>query len=343
MVRKRFGIKHRLTAILCLAALSFSLLTACGNAATITIEDEAVALASTTSAAAKVSSVTSATTATTSTLPTIPAAVGVRTPTASGTTVYQNTYAAIDASNISQGYVMVKYKGTDDTKLKVQITKTGGTTYTYNLTTDGSYVTFPLSQGDGTYQIAVFKNVSGTSYAQLLAQSVTVKLSNQLLPFLYPNQYVSFTANSNVVAKAKELVGTTTDTLQIVSLIYNYVVNNISYDYNKAKTVESGYLPNVDSVLKNKTGICFDYAAVMVSMLRSQNIPTKLIVGYTGTTYHAWVSVFVEEVGWVNNVISFDGTTWKLMDPTFASTGKSSTTIMQYINNASNYQEKYCY
>jgi hypothetical protein len=343
MVRKYFGIRHRLIALLCLAAMSISLLTACGTATTVTIEDEAVALASGTSAAAKVGTVTSTVANSAATLPTIPTSTGVRTPTASGTTVYQNTYAAIDASNLSQGYVMVKYKGTEDAKLKVQITKSGGTTYTYNLTTDGSYVTFPMSQGNGTYQIAVFKNVSGTSYVQLLAQSVTVKLTNELLPFLYPNQYVDFTANSTVVAKAKELVGTTTDTLQIVSLVYNYVVGNISYDYNKAKTVQSGYLPNVDSVLKNKTGICFDYAAVMVAMLRSQNIPTKLVVGYTGTTYHAWVTVFVEEVGWVNNVISFDGVNWKLMDPTFASTGKSSSTIMQYINNSANYQEKYCY
>ena len=81
----------------------------------------------------------------------------------------------------------------------------------------------------------------------------------------------------------------------------------------------------------------------MTAMLRSQNIPTKLVVGYTGSIYHAWVSVYLENIGWVDNVIYFDGHDWKLMDPTFASSGNKSQEIMDYINNAANYQAKYSY
>ena len=40
--------------------------------------------------------------------------------------------------------------------------------------------------------------------------------------------------------------------LQVVDRIYDYVVSNISYDYQKAKTVTSGYLPNVDTILQSK-------------------------------------------------------------------------------------------
>ena len=32
----------------------------------------------------------------------------------------------------------------------------------------------------------------------------------------------------------------------------------------------------------------------MTAMLRSQNIPCKLVVGCAGTTYHAWIDVYVE-------------------------------------------------
>ena len=39
----------------------------------------------------------------------------------------------------------------------------------------------------------------------------------------------------------------------------------------------------------------------------------------------------------------FDGHDWKLMDPTFASSGKQSREIMQYIGNGSNYKAKYSY
>lgn len=54
----------------------------------------------------------------------------------------------------------------------------------------------------------------------------------------------------------------------------------------------------------------------MTAMLRSQDIPTKLVVGYTGNLYHAWINVYLEGQGWVDNIIYFDGTSWKLMDPT---------------------------
>ena len=87
-----------------------------------------------------------------------------------------------------------------------------------------------------------------------------------------------------VVKKAKEIVGSKSKELDKVAAVYDYVVNNFSYDYDKAKTVKSGYVPNPDSILSSKKGICLDYASVMVSMLRSQDVPTKLVVGYAGVS-----------------------------------------------------------
>ena len=46
-------------------------------------------------------------------------------PSAPGTTTYGNEKAVIDASNASQGYVMVKYNGNGE-KIKVQVAKAGG-------------------------------------------------------------------------------------------------------------------------------------------------------------------------------------------------------------------------
>ena len=121
------------------------------------------------------------------------------------------------------------------------------------------------------------------------------------------------------------------------------MVRNLTNYKQKAKNVQSGYLPNVDKVLAEKKGICFDYAALMTAMLRSQGIPTKLVVGYTGDVYHAWINTFIPEKGWVEGIIFFDGTTWKLMDPTFASSANQSKQIMEYIGNGSNYSAKYVY
>lgn len=64
----------------------------------------------------------------------------VYTPSASGKKVVGNSKAKIDISNVDQGYLMVRYNG-NSKKVKLQITKKGSTTYTYNLSS-GSYEAF---------------------------------------------------------------------------------------------------------------------------------------------------------------------------------------------------------
>ena len=83
--------------------------------------------------------------------------------------------------------------------------------------------------------------------------------------------------------------------------------------------------------------------ALMTAMLRSQEIPCKLVVGYAGSTYHAWISVWTEENGWIDGAIFFNGKTWQRMDPTFASSANSSEAILKYIGDGSNYTAKYFY
>lgn len=263
-------------------------------------------------------------------------------PQASGTKVQSNAKAAIDYSNTADGYVMVKYTAATSQKLKV-IVKGPKTTYTYNLAADKAWDTYPLSDGSGAYTIGVYENVSGTKYAGVLSQSISVTLKDEFAPFVRPNQYVDYENAPKTVAKAAELVSGKTKELDKVQAVYNFVVKNIKYDKQLAATVKSGYLPVLDTVLEKKTGICFDYAALMAGMLRSQGIPCKLVVGYAGQTYHAWISVYTEENGWVEGVVYFDGTSWQRMDPTFASTGNQSSTVMQYIGDGRNYTVKYLY
>lgn len=89
-------------------------------------------------------------------------------PEASGTLVQSNGKAVIDYSNTADGYVMVKYTAATTKRLKVQV-KGPSTTYTYNLAADAAWDTFPLSDGNGTYQVVVYENISGTKYATVLS------------------------------------------------------------------------------------------------------------------------------------------------------------------------------
>lgn len=262
-------------------------------------------------------------------------------PVAAGTAVETGGGAEIDYSNVSDGYVMARFAEANSKRLRVQVTGPA-TTYTYDLPT-GAWVTFPLSEGNGTYKTTVLQNTTGKKYAILASVSFPVTLSDEFAPFLRPNQYVDYSNAPNTVQKAAELTAGVADPLQKVSKIYDFVVASLTYDKEKAATVSSGYLPVLDTVLSTQKGICFDYASLMAGMLRSQGVPCKLVVGYAGTAYHAWINVWTKETGWVDGVIFFDGTTWQRMDPTFASSGKSSESIMKYIGDGSNYKVKYLY
>ena len=265
----------------------------------------------------------------------------VLTPSADGVTVYQNDLASIDASNTSQGYVMVKYNGTNE-KVKLQITCPDQSCYTYLISDRGAYDTFPLTAGNGSYALQVLENVAGDTYTVSLAQSINVSIEDEFLPFLYPNQYVNFHTDSKAVSKGSDLAKDTYSDLDVVQNIYNYVIKNISYDTEKAQNVSYGYVPDVDDTLSSKKGICFDYAALMTSMLRSQNIPTKLEVGYSGDAYHAWISTYIDDKGWVDDIIQFNGNTWQIMDPTLAATNDSAA-VKKYVGDGSHYVVKYTY
>lgn len=269
----------------------------------------------------------------------------IYTPYLSGKVVYKNSSntTQIDVSNKNKGYIGVKYSG-DNKKVKVQIISSSQT-YNYDLPSDDKYVIYPLQLGNGTYSINVLENISGTQYSSILNKEITVKMSNPNYVFLYPNQYVWFTQNSNIVKRSAAICNGYTKTIDKISAIFKYVTTNIIYDYNKAKTVQSGYLPDVDSILETRKGICFDYAAMMAAMCRAQGIPTKLITGYVSPNgvYHAWNEVYTKEKGWITVNFYLSKTGFNIVDPTFYSNMDDSKEAANYIGNGSNYKKYHIY
>lgn len=263
-------------------------------------------------------------------------------PEATGAEVYGEGEIKLDVSNAAEGYVMLNYNGSNS-KVKFQITTPEETTYTYSVTEYGSYKVYPLPGGDGKYGLTVYESASDEKnlYAVALSQEITVTIPDKLRTFLYPNCYVEFDGSSACVKKGEELAkGCNTD-LDVVASVYDYVTGNITYDYDKAETVQTGYSPYPDNTLAAGTGICFDYASLMSAMLRSQQIPTRLEVGYVGDLYHAWLSCYIDESGWVDDIIEFDGSGWTMMDPTMASSGGSKEVLR--LEEESGYITKYVY
>lgn len=239
-------------------------------------------------------------------------------PENTGENLIQSHIANVDYSHVNQGYVMAYLNNESTKKIKIQIS-TSIQTYNYDLVSLEP-VAFPLQMGNGEYLIKILENTQGAEYAIVKSQKINVELKDELTPFLYPNQLVDYKKGDIITKKSIELVKEDTNDLQRIRNIYDYVVHYLDYDDEKAKIATTKYiLPNLTELFENKKGICFDYAAMMVAMLRINHIPARLICGNTDIEYHAWVEVYLEGQGWVNPDTFIDEKVWTRMDPTFAS------------------------
>ncbi len=227
-------------------------------------------------------------------------------PRATGERVEENKKAAVDCSHPEEGYIMAR-RGNTERKLKLRITKE--TEYIYDLTEE-DWTAFPLSEGDGKYTVAVFEQVEDTTYLSVFAFTFEVELE-PFAPFLRPNQQVDYANSPLTLAKAEELTAEADGQKEEIEKIYSFVSSALNYDDQWAKTVQSGYIPVLDQVLRKEGGICLDFAALMTAMVRSRAIPCRLVVGDAGSAYHAWVEVWEE-----------DRSEWTRYDPTFTASGK---------------------
>lgn len=200
----------------------------------------------------------------------------------------------LNTSQLSQGVVQVSYDVPKDKRIKLMITK-DNKSYSYNLYASKSTETFPLQQGNGAYKVSVLENTSGNKYKVLSSETVDLSMSNTNAVYLSSVQNVKWNSSDKAVLKAKQLTqGLTTDEAK-VQAIYNYIVANVKYDYTLAANVTQDYIPNNDNTLASKKGICYDYASLFATMLRSEGIPTKLVMGNTSyvSVYHAWNEVLL--------------------------------------------------
>lgn len=222
----------------------------------------------------------------------------------------------MDTAHRSDGYIQVAYFGSNAKPLIRIRVPDGSVTYQYDLPGHGEYALYPMNYGSGIYAITVYEHLWEDAYTVLYETELEVEIENELNPFLYANPYCDFSANSDVVNTARDIAWSADTELDVIRGVFYYVTKNISYDFDKAAVVESGYVPDVDEVLRSKKGICLDYAALMTAMLRSQGIPSRMEIGYMDGIFHAWVSVYEPETGWLNEIISLGEEEWTMLDPT---------------------------
>lgn len=248
----------------------------------------------------------------------------------------------VDLSAVSQGYVGVTGKA--EKRMKCTITKTDTEeSYVYNLDNGGAPSIYPISCGDGSYLLKVLEQTVDSKYAVLYKVEFEVVLEDEFQPFLRPSDYVNYQENSACVKKAAELASGAEDALGVVAAVYDYICENVTYDNEKVRMVQENktYLPDPDDTIATGKGICFDYAALVAAMLRSQGIPVKLIVGDVSpeAQRHAWNMFYTQETGWVTVDFQVDADSWNRLDLTFSANGQGNS----FIGDGENYTDLYTY
>ena len=244
----------------------------------------------------------------------------------------------IDTSHVSEGYVAAS--ATNSARLKFQVVR-GDASYNYDLPGDGTPIVCPLNMGSGTYTFRIMQNTSGNNYVEIASAQANVQMADEFEPYLRPNQFCSFTDSSQCVQQARQLAADAVNEGDVVRAVYQWVVGNITYDYDKAAELANatGYIPDPDATLAARSGICFDYASLSAAMLRSLGIPCQVITGYVAPDqlYHAWNMVYINGT-WVSVEFSINPDEWTRMDLTFAAAGSGSNT-----GDGTGYTDRYVY
>lgn len=140
-------------------------------------------------------------------------------------------------------------------------------------------------------------------------------MAADLSRFLRPGRFCDYEPDGPCARRARELAGSADLDVTVLTRIYAWVASHVAYDHEKADRLRGGhgYVPDPDQTYRDRTGVCFDSASLMVAMLRAVGIPAKLVVGYMdGGLTHAWV-------------VARAGGRWCRCDPTVAADGRDSS------------------
>lgn len=199
----------------------------------------------------------------------------------------------INTNLADKGIVGVRADVDGDKKLKVKVSLNGKAVY-YDITS-GQMIKVPMQLGNGQYAIELFQNISGSEYQKLYGNNVDISVSAPNDMYLLSNQIVNFENSKEIPALDTSILQNKNSDADKLQAVYDYVIQTIAYDYNKYSQIDSTYIPNIDQILAQKMGICYDYASVTASLLREAGIPTKLVMGYRSDSkdYHAWNEVLL--------------------------------------------------
>ena len=213
----------------------------------------------------------------------------------------------VDTSGMSDGYVHVWLSDMRDCRERLTVLyNNGDEILNYWLYQDNDYDVIPLQFGSGDYCFKVFRwnNNSGfkSRSFETLCVSLSVTLTDERASWLVPNQYINYTEDMDAYVFGNELCDGLITDRDKYDAIENYISQFYSYDEDKAREImvsNRGFgsdiiYPDIEGCYSKHKGICQDLSALMICLLRSQNIHSVMDVGWMNDQYHAWVRIFLD-------------------------------------------------
>lgn len=238
----------------------------------------------------------------------------------------------------------------------------------------GKWISIPLPAGSNDYAVTIYPIVMDIDvdgdltddeldfiYSHDLRARFKAEIENPNSMWLVSSINIDYENAPLTRAKALEITRNCKTDAEKITAVFNWVAKNIKYDKKlfeeikaysiKCKTTEGfnvyanpskdgtrEYL-KLDGILNSKSGVCEDYATLMVGMLRSLGIPCKYAGGrvYTGEIVkyysddgwapHGWVAVSPDVEGLNLKALGAgheeDG--WIRLDPTWGKTSSGRT------------------
>jgi transglutaminase-like putative cysteine protease len=117
----------------------------------------------------------------------------------------------------------------------------------------------------------------------------------RVFDFLQDSRFVEL--SPEVWRLALDITDGVTDTWQAALALMNFIHDQLKYESNSTNVHT-----HARDVLKERRGVCQDFAHVMISLCRTLKIPALYVSGYLATeaasATHAWVEVLIPSLGW---------------------------------------------
>jgi transglutaminase-like putative cysteine protease len=154
------------------------------------------------------------------------------------------------------------------------------------------------------YQPELVSNLTWEEAREMLATQPDASCL-EASEYVFDSPYV--TAGRELAAYASPTFGEDRPLFEAVQELSHRIHTEFHYK-PKSTTIDTPLL----DVLRKRSGVCQDFAHIMIGALRSMHLAARYVSGYlrSGVNYvgaessHAWVSVFVPGTGW----LSFDPT-----------------------------------